>query len=219
MDSHLLYNRNNVYFSLTCIWPRSMQHATRPTVIHWPTNINKIVELSKLNKNININLSGNIREKNDDEKIEPLSPRPTIRQSVIPVEPLSELRQTVRRNFSNHIRPITTDRFWNIIRQIRWYDSDDMLLSRADLQRYITTSDIRIILERMDSIFIPQLTRALSDVPLLDEIGQDNHNNILAHIIIKGLDFYNGIIDNPEVSLYLFDQYYPVYDWLQSSIQ
>lgn len=217
MNYNLIYDKYNVYISSYHPYTRQTTETTRPTTIHWPTNIDKIVELSKLNKNIEINLSNTIRKKkNKEEKKETVS-------TTLTIEPLSELRQDIIRDFSDHISPTTiinpTDRFWALIRRVLWYDKDERRLTRDDLRRYINISgDVRFILERMDNVFIPELTRAVSDIPLLQSIEQENHKNILAHIIFKGLDFYNGIIDNPEVSLYLCDQYYPVYDWLRSYI-
>ena len=219
MDSNLIYSIYNRYISAYCPYEKKTINATRPTAIYWPTNFDKIIELSTMDKGICINLAKHIQAnpilatkkklKNawlaEGKKLSSL-PNDS-EETVIPIKTTSTI-----------VRLESIEHFWTIIGRVRWYDKDERRLTKNDLQRCITKTDIRYILTHMDNVLIPALTRAVSDGPLLQTIDQENHNNILAHIIIKGLEFYNGIMNNPDVSLYLYDQFYPVYDWLQSCI-
>jgi hypothetical protein len=221
MDDSLIYDRKTKYISSFCPYLKKTINATRPTAICWPTNINKIIELSRINKTTQLNLSECIQVKSTSIHKKKHSHREIIeekKESVLPFMSLSHLISIL----PERIRPIstnnTTDHFWNIIRRVVWYDKDERLLTRDNIKIYIIKRDIRYVLECMDNVFIPELKIAVSDGPLLQAIEPENHNNILAHIIIKGLEFYNGIRNNPDVSLYLCDQYYPVYDWLRSCI-
>jgi predicted phosphoadenosine phosphosulfate sulfurtransferase len=67
---------------------------------------------------------------------------------------------------------------------------------------------------KLDSIFIPILKKKLSDTAVFNGIEENNINNFITHITFKGKVFYNAIINNPDLSLYLCTQFYPIYDWI-----
>ena len=72
---------------------------------------------------------------------------------------------------------------------------------------------MKFLLNIINHELIPRLKERL--FILLQLIDVNKHNNIMAHIIMKGRTFYNCVMETPSISLYLIDQYYDVYDWLQ----
>lgn len=104
--------------------------------------------------------------------------------------------------------------FWQIIRKIMWYDRDEGIRCSNDIHRNINRIELIFIKSQINSRFIPLLKSVLLNTPLFENLDERDQYNIMTHIILKGKEFYNGIIQNPFVSLYLFEQYYPAYDWM-----
>jgi hypothetical protein len=103
--------------------------------------------------------------------------------------------------------------FWHLIRRINCYDKSDGRMTKNNI--VLSHNECLDVITIIDLKYIPKLKECLVDVPIMDGIDISDYNNLLTHIIAKGEDFYNGIIANPMVSLYLCDQFYPVYTWLK----
>jgi hypothetical protein len=101
---------------------------------------------------------------------------------------------------------------WDDIASIRCRDRDEgvMTINNIRLSRDICA----MILDILNEIHLPLLRNCLRNVPVMDGIEESNYNDLLTHAICKGREFYSGIIRNPEIILYLCDQYYPIYTWL-----
>ena len=106
--------------------------------------------------------------------------------------------------------------FWHLIRRINCYDKSDGRMTKNNI--VLTHTECLDVITIIDLKYIPKLKECLVDVPIMDGIDISDYNNLLTHIIAKGEAFYNGIIANPMVSLYLCDQFYPVYTWLKQMI-
>ena len=103
--------------------------------------------------------------------------------------------------------------FWHLIRRINCYDKSDGRMTKNNI--VLSHNECIDVITVIDLKYIPKLKECLVDVPIMDGIDISDYNNLLTHIIAKGEAFYNGIIANPMVSLYLCDQFYPVYTWLK----
>ena len=119
-------------------------------------------------------------------------------------------------NNDNSFETINEDDFWKLIDRIRCCDRDEGIMSKNSIK--LPTLECRNVLSMIDTKYIPELNAAMSDVPILDGVDISEINNLLTHIICKGKIFYNGIIENPTVSLYLCDQFYPVYTWINEIV-
>ena len=106
--------------------------------------------------------------------------------------------------------------FWNIMAEINCVDSDDGHMSIMSI--HLTKNQCVHTLKHLDNLFIPYLKTYLDELNILTLMDNDNYTNFLTHIIAKGKNFYNYIIKNPECSLYMCDQYYPIHTWLASFI-
>lgn len=131
------------------------------------------------------------------------------------IEPPAELKQPERNQERKIPEPgvlYSENALWNDIASIRCCDRDEgvMTINNIRLSRDICT----IILDILNDIHLPLLRDCLRNVPIMDGIEESNYNDLLTHAICKGRDFYSGIIRNPEIILYLCDQYYPIYTWL-----
>ena len=201
-----IYQKDNRYLSKYDKYTRYMYNHTRATNIDWKKNINTIIEMSITSSNITLDISATIElttKRHTKKKMLNSIKKNTIGlTSDVDVDNI-ENRYETHRNMS----------FWDIISLVKWYDRDEKILTKRNLSK-LSQYDKRFLLNEIDIKYIPELKKALSNVPLLESVDIEHHNNILTHIIMNGKQFYEGIIQNPEVSLYLISQYYPVNDWL-----
>ena len=102
--------------------------------------------------------------------------------------------------------------FCALMRRVRCCDKDEGRMTKSSIS--LSPDDCRTVLYMINGKFLPALKTALTDIPIMDGINVSEYNDLLTHIIAKGSAFYDGMIANPIVSLYLCDQFYPVYTWL-----
>ena len=107
---------------------------------------------------------------------------------------------------------INDNDFWTIIAKIISCDRDEGIMTRNSIR--LTIVECTNILSAINFKYIPELKEKLHDVPIMDGIEANDYNNLLTHIIARGKSFYIGIMNNPIVSLYLCEQFYPVHTWL-----
>jgi hypothetical protein len=105
--------------------------------------------------------------------------------------------------------------FWNNINSIRCMDKDEGRMTKRSM--YIHPSKIESVIYMVNTVFIPELDVILCDILPKHSLSPSEYKNILAHIIFKKKRFFNGIKTCPQVSLYLLEQYYPIYQWLCSN--
>jgi len=108
--------------------------------------------------------------------------------------------------------PIDDSVFWALMRRVGCCDKDEGRMTKCCIS--LSPDDCRTVLYMINGKFLPALKTALTDIPIMDGINVSEYNDLLTHIIAKGPEFYDGMIANPIVSLYLCDQFYPVYTWL-----
>ena len=105
--------------------------------------------------------------------------------------------------------------FWDIISQIQYCDRDE---GHVD-SNYITfNKDARkFLLSKLNDILIPILKKKIQTVSSFENLDNIQIKNFMTHIIFKGPEFYKAVILDPDLSLYLYNNYYPIYDWLNIS--
>lgn len=108
--------------------------------------------------------------------------------------------------------PIDDSVFWELMGRVRCCDKDEGRMTKSSIS--LSPDDCRTVLYMINGKFLPALKTAFTDIPIMDGINVSEYNDLLTHIIAKGSAFYDGMIANPIVSLYLCDQFYPVYTWL-----
>jgi hypothetical protein len=106
--------------------------------------------------------------------------------------------------------------FYRLIDKLSWCDRDEGARSVRTVSRALTKPERRYVIHYMTEIYIPQLFNALSGITAFDELTHIQRMNMFAHIIGKGKLFNNGIQQNPDVSIYLIDQFYDLYTFLRS---
>ena len=102
--------------------------------------------------------------------------------------------------------------FWRAVGLVRCLDKDEGAMTKANVRPLYSRR--AIILNLLDTTFIPKLKEVLESTPLSDGIDKHEYNNLLTHIVFKGKMFYEAILIDPVISLYLCSQYYPIYDWI-----
>jgi len=206
MSRKVLYGKDG-YLAIYKSGNQTITNSTRPVLIDWKKNINDIIKMSTAVKGTTLdftNIIDNSRQQFDTtNSIEPL-----------PDTELKTLEENTVLTYGRE-NSILVKSFWSIISRISWYERDERQLTTRDLTRVFSSREMEFLLDIINRIFIPELKASLGGV-CLHYIDEEKQNNILTHIIMKGQLFYTNIIEFPEVSLYLCDQYYPVYDWLRS---
>ena len=102
--------------------------------------------------------------------------------------------------------------FWRLITRVVCLDKDEGIMTPRSIGQI--THQKNMILNHLNNRFIPKLKEALSNTPINDGIDQKDMNDLLTHIVFKGKAFYDAIVADPMFGLYLCDQYYPIYTWL-----
>jgi hypothetical protein len=109
--------------------------------------------------------------------------------------------------------------FWSVLHKLNWTDSDEIKRNREYLEKTLTKKEIIAIHNR-----ITIMTNEL--LPLFEETGinygSTDHNNvindIISHIIGKGEVYYNYVMLDLNLTLYLKDVYQPLRSILNSVV-
>jgi hypothetical protein len=103
--------------------------------------------------------------------------------------------------------------FWRIISSIRCLDKDEGRMTNRSIK--LSNTHKKHVLRMLHGKYFAELQHAIVDLPLPFDDEKTIHN-FMSHIIAKGKSFYNGILTDPVVCLYLCDNYYPIHDWISS---
>ena len=95
----------------------------------------------------------------------------------------------------NLLESISESEFWYLIEKIRCCDRDDGNMSKKHIR--LNSNECRKVLMAINNKYIPELKNVLDNVPIPYDIDCTEYNNLLTHVIVKGKDFYMGIIENP----------------------
>lgn len=203
---------SNRYVSERCQYSNTTLNTNRPVEIYWKENINKIIEMSTTSKDIKIDIATSLipflkiikeKEIKNDKKKDLIT-----RNNVSETNNIEETKNDDEEQINSS--------FWNMISRLRWYDRDEgMYLNPHTITRKFTRDEATFLLRCIKNIYIPKLSEKLIETNIFNIVSSASHNNILTHIILKGKVFYNAILDSPDVCLYLHDQYYQCYDWLE----
>jgi hypothetical protein len=215
----MAYPIENLYIAKQCLFDGEFTQTNRTVAIDWKKSIVNIINMSTLPKGNNLRIIDRIVYSNrvnrrpvikTDEKTNELV------QDDILIENYSDFDDDDYDDDDDEDTENADTVFWNMINRINWYDTDEVSLNRQHIKRTFNIDQIRFILRKMKNVYIPRLRIAVESAHL-EDLVEENFNNVLAHIIMKGKQFYSGIILLPEVSLYLCDKFYPVYDWLHGN--
>jgi hypothetical protein len=188
---------SNIYISYNCKIMDKIINTTRPVGINWELNIESIIELSEIELQylISPETKINIIDRIIYEK----------KESSQSCDEIIENESTCYEFIENNAK------FWNLIEKINWFDIDIRYLDKSSITN-IFNFDERLYLKYMiNTVYIPEMHNNTNSLELFDK---NDYNNVISHIIMKGLVFYNHIKRNPSVIVCLIGQYYPVYDWL-----
>jgi hypothetical protein len=229
----MAYYNTNLYIAKQCSYTGVLT-SCRTTAIDWDKSISNIISMSTLPKGNNLRIIDRIVVSNQFKR------RPVIKTGEQKNELIrnNEQKNELIRNNEQKNEQVQDDIqvenfsdvdeddddgtenadtvFWDIINRINWYDTDERSLNRQHIKRAFNIDQMRFILSKMENVYMPRLRIAVESAHL-EDLVEENFDNVLAHIIMKGKIFYNGIILLPEVSLYLCDKFYPVYDWLHGN--
>jgi hypothetical protein len=105
-------------------------------------------------------------------------------------------------------------KFWQLISKIGCRDKDEGTMRQSSIR--LSRIERSELINAVNSKYMPELKAIMDTTAILEGINAIDYDDLLMHIIAKGKSFYQGIITDPVVGLYLCDQFYPVYTWLTS---
>lgn len=107
---------------------------------------------------------------------------------------------------------IDNEPFWDLVSQVPYYDKDERNMFSYNIT--FNKTACLYLLSKLNNIFIPILKKKIEAIASFEVLGDSQINNFITHIIFKGQYFYKAVLSEPCLCLYLFDNYYPIYDWL-----
>lgn len=104
-------------------------------------------------------------------------------------------------------------RFWNMLSGIRCYDKDEGIMRETNIK--LPKYKCKEILRNINNVYMPVLKNKIE--PYLNNIElEEDKKNFMTHIICKGKQFYDVVLNDPIICLYLCDKYYPLHTWLSN---
>ena len=104
-------------------------------------------------------------------------------------------------------------RFWNMLSGIRCYDKDEGIMRETNIK--LPKYKCKEILRNINNVYMPVLKNKIE--PYLNNIElEEDKKNFMTHIICKGKQFYDVVLNDPTICLYLCDKYYPLHTWLSN---
>lgn len=166
----------------------------------------------------------------DDESDEELDERPRSVPGLTPGAYINQYYNSIVNSDSNPIPnstsgtepPVLSDqesqyaKFWHLIGKLHWTDKDEGVKhSKFSVSQYLTKPEIQYIKNNIQT-YLKDLLVAFSELDLFKDLTNTQKLDVLAHIIGKGKEFYMGVIETPELALYLLDdkQYQPLMTFL-----
>lgn len=101
---------------------------------------------------------------------------------------------------------------WRLIESLHWTDNDDS--DRCIME--LTSSAVvrKKNIKQAISQFIPKLSQILFNKDPFKDFGQVIFNNICYHIIAKGKNFYNLVLEDYTLAIYVCDKYRVLFAYL-----
>ena len=103
----------------------------------------------------------------------------------------------INENLINTFKKQIEKNFWIIINKLKWRDSDEERRNIFYIRRYLSNNEIRFIYNHF-----PLYANKLEEKLILD-INNIEKKNLLYHIIARGYNYYNAVLNEPELCLYL----------------
>jgi hypothetical protein len=198
-----VFYKNKPYYTVAIAHDVNYK-ASRKTPFNWPEHIEQIIQASKVPETTPIAVIIKQRKKAN---------KTTLTTDETKASEYISDNEVETTSVSNSIENDTE--FYRLLSKLYWCDKDEGSRSALIIPRVLTIDERRYILQNMDNVYIPQLMDALSSITAFDGLSNLQQKNMFAHIIGKGKSFNEGIQQNPDVSIYLIDQYHDLYTFLQ----
>lgn len=152
--------------------------------------------------------ASNDNASNDDEEVEEVEEEDTIpdltRASMLPNVTPGEVKDI-----------ISDEKFWDdYITPLGWTDVDESKRTKAYVINIVSTNRKKAELRAAITELTRDIRTALENQQDFARLTNETKNNILAHIVAKGRDFYFTICEAPDIALYLIDKYQPLWTYL-----
>ncbi len=129
----------------------------------------------------------------------------------------NKVKKTVKTNPTRIVEQYSepTD-IWQLVSKVRYYDKDEYKMNQNGLSRKLSARDCTYIINQLDTSYFDDLRSTLDDTAIFTSLDESDHKDIMTHIVMKGKSFYLGITECPDIAVYLCDQFYPVFGWLEN---
>jgi hypothetical protein len=99
---------------------------------------------------------------------------------------------------------VSDARFWELISVLGWVDRDEIVRTSRYLQRRHNQRNRRDLFGGMLRFIIP-LREKFADIAPFQNLSRESQMNFFYHLIAKGQGFYEFTLEDPIISMYLFE--------------
>ena len=196
----------------------------RDVKINWAKTFSKIKKLSRSKKKIDINTLLHEKKTNYVKKNSKININEKKEYRIFDYKYGEFGNDTEYTKFIIQKYQLNYDRYitnqielcWELIKYITIYDRDESIIEYNHLLSYMSCQEYRYLKLYIDSKLIPELQKNI--LSLLAYLDENEHNNIMTHIIFKGRAFYEMVLQDYTVGLFLISNYYPIYNWIEQII-
>lgn len=125
------------------------------------------------------------------------SPIRNVRQSSALVRPLERVQDLIATQTDVPDRVI-----WTVVNKLRWVDRDEAIHTRTQITTHLTEGEMLILL-RGGRRLARVLQEPLDRIPAYSALLEPSKKDFQFHIIGKGYDFYQYVLQEPSIAEYL----------------
>jgi hypothetical protein len=100
---------------------------------------------------------------------------------------------------------LSADAFWMLIKKMKWGDTDETIITYDLFKNRLPKSDLIALSYEINTIYGEKIFECIRNLDVISRFEYNRTKNIAFHIVLKGRDFYEGVLNAPDISLYLIN--------------
>jgi hypothetical protein len=113
---------------------------------------------------------------------------------------------------------MSADLFWILVKKMKWCDRDETIITYDLFKNKLPKSDLIALSYEINSIYGKKIFECIHDLDDMSEFEDKIIKNIAFHIVLKGKDFYESILNTPDISLYLINNCQNILEYFNITI-
>jgi hypothetical protein len=100
---------------------------------------------------------------------------------------------------------LSADEFWMLVKKMKWADIDETIITYDLFKNSLPKSDLITLIYEINTIYGEKIFECIRNLDGIFGFEYNRTKNIAFHIVLKGRDFYEGVLNTPNISLYLIN--------------